>query len=322
MKRTRSLALSLAAIAAALLISHNAFGAGDFGSLSLRHPIVLVHGWGGFGSLARGVDYFWGIADALEEEGAVVYTVDLDAFNVDVSSNATAPDRGDQLRRALLQILAVTRSEKVNLIAHSQGGLTARRVIANSYDDRGRPFYTRTASLSMISTPNRGTYFANIIIALATGTRLGGAAMDLLLNSVWGKLICRDRTADFLAPAHQMLREYMTEVFNPNTPDITPARDTVNRRGVRYFSWAGRCRVTPPNVALYPSWALIAAVDGDNDGIVGVESARWGEWQGIIPGRLGVDHWMEVNQLAGCTPGFDAPAFYVGIASMLANQGL
>ena len=45
-----------------------------------RYPIVLVHGLFGFDS-ALGVDYFYGIPDALRRDGAKVYVAQVSAAN-------------------------------------------------------------------------------------------------------------------------------------------------------------------------------------------------------------------------------------------------
>ncbi|EPQ29927.1 uncharacterized protein PFL1_02599 [Pseudozyma flocculosa PF-1] len=101
-------------------------------------------------------------------------------------------------------------------------------------------------------------------------------------------------------PAYAMLStKYMAEVFNPNTP---------NSPDVKYYSVAAR---TPSLAIWHPLWLpkliLDAAAesrtvggesDGSadalgsqnqgNDGLVSVESAKWGEFLGIMEG---CDHW-------------------------------
>ena len=101
-------------------------------------------------------------------------------------------------------------------------------------------------------------------------------------------------------PAYAMLStRYMSEVFNPTVPD---------RPDVKYFSVAARVRKLPIWHPLWlPQVVLDAAaesrtaggeVDGSadalggdlqgNDGLVSVESAKWGDFKGIVEG---CDHW-------------------------------
>ena len=86
----------------------------------------------------------------------------------------------------------------------------------------------------------------------------------------------------FDSPAYANLTTtYLTEMFNPRTPDDPR---------VRYFSVAGR---TGPLNIWHPLWLpklVLNGTDGEegNDGLVSVHSARWGEFLGTIEGA---DHW-------------------------------
>ena len=89
----------------------------------------------------------------------------------------------------------------------------------------------------------------------------------------------------FDSPAYANLTtSYLTETFNPRTPDDPR---------VRYFSIAGR--MSAPNI-WHPLWFPKLVLDsaagadgaGNNDGLVSVDSARWGEFLGTLEGA---DHW-------------------------------
>ena len=88
----------------------------------------------------------------------------------------------------------------------------------------------------------------------------------------------------FDSPAYANLTtSYLTETFNPRTPDDPR---------VRYFSIAGRMGALNiwhplwfPKVVLDSADAADAA---GNDGLVSVDSARWGEFLGTLEGA---DHW-------------------------------
>ena len=100
------------------------------------------------------------------------------------------------------------------------------------------------------------------------------------------------------SPAYANLTtKYLTEVFNPMTPD---------NPNVQYFSIAGRCEGV--NI-LHPLWLPKLVLDGyelklreqsnppsrrnhdwqwGNDCLVSIESAKWGEFLGVLDG---CDHW-------------------------------
>jgi hypothetical protein len=59
-----------------------------------------------------------------------------------------------------------------------------------------------------------------------------------------------------------------------------------------------------------------------NDGLVAIDSARWGSFLGCIPG----DHLDEIGQLVHLFPdpvsGFDHKELYLNIAAALHHDGL
>jgi len=285
------------ALLALILFPALAFAGGSSNSLNLRYPIVLAHGYAGSDEFIFGIDYFYGIKDALEDQGARVFVVDMSAF-------ATSAQRAVQLKDFVLRVLAVTGKAKVNIIGHSQGGLSARYMITNL------GMSGRVASLTMISTPNRGTSLADVVAGKLPGALQWG--ITAIMNTLWGGIVAGDSNPDFMAATNDLTRSNMVNVFNPNTPDMP---------GVRYYSYAGKRYALTPNLLLAPTWLLIKYYDGDNDGIVPVSSARWGTWKGTVTGLFGVDHFAEINHLFGITPGFDAEGFYVNVAKMLESGG-
>ena len=77
-------------------------------------------------------------------------------------------------------------------------------------------------------------------------------------------------------------------------------------------------------MVLQPSWLVMVIMEGANDGLVGVESAKWGNFKGVIDGAWfspGVDHFNLVDHFFGVTSGFDPKKFYVDIACELKNMG-
>ena len=86
-------------------------------SCKTKYPIVLVHG-AGFRDFKRPI--YWGrIPDALIKRGADIFYGEQDAWGT-TESNAR------DLARRIDEILDETGADKVNIIAHSKGGLEAR----------------------------------------------------------------------------------------------------------------------------------------------------------------------------------------------------
>src|SRR5471030_2153351 len=90
--------------------------------LATRYPLVLVPGMLGFVRLVF-FPYWYGIVPALRRGGAQV-------FPVAVSPLHSSEVRGEQLLARIEQIRRDTGADKVNLIGHSQGALTARYAAA------------------------------------------------------------------------------------------------------------------------------------------------------------------------------------------------
>ena len=139
-----------------------------------RYPIVFIHGMGGFENLGP-LDYYYGIPALLRENGYGAHVTVTDPFN-------TSEVRTDQLRPQIDRILGCTCRPKLNLIAHSQGGIDARLLISrDGYGDR-------VASLTTISTPHRGTRVADALLGLTDGPVDGllDGFVSAFTGVVWG----------------------------------------------------------------------------------------------------------------------------------------
>ena len=71
------------------------------------------------------------------------------------------------------------------------------------------------------------------------------------------------------------------------------------------------------------TWRFVRRFDGENDGLVGVESMRWGESFRMLepPGKRGVSHGDMIDLNRQNIPGFDVREFYVSLARELKEQG-
>src|SRR6056297_2553394 len=100
------------------------FAGGSSDTCDTEYPIVLAHGMGASAEILGIVDYWWGIEDALEDEGADVYITSVNGMD---STENKAWDFWGQY----MQILSQTGASKANIIGHSHGTLYTRYAIAN-----------------------------------------------------------------------------------------------------------------------------------------------------------------------------------------------
>ena len=216
----------------------------------LRHAVVLAHGMLGFDEIAvagRRHGYFRKIADGLSGLEAKFHTPRVPAA-------APISVRAEQLR-ALVDELP---GERVNVIAHSMGGLDARYAISRL------GLSDRVASLVTIGTPHQGTPVADL------GAGLVPAAVSRALARVLDVRALHDLTTDAL------------ERFNRDVPDSP---------GVAYCSVIGRSPLARTNPLLWPSHAYLSARSGANDGLVPSASQGWGK----VIREIEADHWAQIG---------------------------
>ncbi|KPI37373.1 Lipase 2 [Cyphellophora attinorum] len=263
-----------------------------------KYPIVLAHGLLGFdelrlaGKWLPGVQYWRGIREALEGAGVQVVTTTVPTTG-SISERAGALDE---------QIRERAHGDAVNIVAHSMGGLDARYLIS-----RLQPSKFKVKSLTTIATPHRGSSAADMLF------RDIGVDNVNQLYKLLGRL--KVDTGAFA----QLTRGYIMDTFNPVVP---------NDPDVRYFSYGAAA--TPHILSVFRlSHDLMDIIEGPNDGLVSVASSRWGEYKGTLMGVTHLDliNWTNrLKRLAALAnlvkPEFNAIAFYLSIADMLAKEGL
>ena len=292
-------------------------GPDPIGSPTL-YPIVLVHG------LMGSADNFWSfnnVAETLRADGHTVFTPSLPPFDsVEVRSAALAT--------AVDSALSESGASKVNLIAHSMGGLDCRALISTlGYGDR-------VASLTTIATPHRGSAIADVVLKLLPGD--SDRALNALATALGGTF------SDVATDSH--VRDALTALAESHADAFNQA--TADDGSVYYQSWTGVASVFGiPNPAdatacegtltafmgraykmesvLVGSAAFVAHGTAlrPNDGLVMVESGKWGTFRGCLP----ASHLSEVGQIALTKPdprtGFGHLRFYRNVAFELATYG-
>ncbi len=235
----------------------------------MTFPIVLAHGVCRFDQLwsqALGINnthsvkldklhYFKNIRTALVQEG-------FSAFHSNVGWAANVDARAEDLRQSLSDIITRENCEKVNIIAHSMGGLDARHMMFN--DRKKGRIHRQIASLTTISTPHAGSAFADwgigklgffIRIAQKSGSDISGL-MDL--------------------------RTDRCQAFNRN-PEVVHFEKTCEE-SILFQTYAGKQTFWPVFHILKFPFRIIKRLEGENDGLVSVESAKWREdyFKGVI----------------------------------------
>ena len=258
-----------------------------------RYPLLLVHGIG-----FRDLRYFnyWGrIPRELKRNGAVIYYGNQEALGT-IAYNA------EDIRKRILQIREETGAEKVNIIAHSKGGLDARCAITTL----GMSPYV--ASLTTMNTPHRGCRFVDYACRLPEGFyRFVAGCFDRTFARFG------DKAPDFYTATHQFATEASVR-FNENTPDMP---------GVYYQSYTSKMRNPFSHLLLSIPYCLIRPLEGENDGLVSVESAKWGEFRGVFSNQRlrGISHGDIIDLTRQDYRSFDVLETYVRIVAELKEKG-
>jgi len=154
--------------------------------MATKYPILLVHGVAIKTTALRRA--FGEIDSVLAAEGHTVFVSRIDGFG-SVENNAA------QLAEEVREVLAQTGAEKVNLIAHSKGGLDAVNMLTDP------SMAEKVASLTTICTPYKGSPVASAILDLPDWML---KIIALYLNTAY-KLL-GDRNPDALAAGNELKR--------------------------------------------------------------------------------------------------------------------
>ena len=248
-----------------------------------KYPLLLVHG-----VFFRDFKYFnyWGrIPKELETNGAAIYYGNQ-------PSAASVADSAEVLKDRIEQILAETGAEKVNIIAHSKGGLDCRYAIAHL------GIGSRVASLTTINTPHRGCLFADYLL-----TKIPTATQDTVA-STYNKALSKlgEPEADFMAAVKDL-----TDTACRQRDLQMPTPDGIFCQSVGSIMTKASGGKFPLNF----SYHLVNHFSGENDGLVSEDSFSWGENYTRLrtPGKQGIS-------------GFDVREFYVELVHDLKNRGL
>ena len=256
-----------------------------------NYPILMVHG-----VFFRDIRFFnyWGrIPKELMRNGAVIYYGNQ-------QSAASVEVCGQELADRIKQIVSESGCGKVNVIAHSKGGLDMRCAISRF----GAADYV--ASLTTINTPHRGCLFADYRLDTAP------ESLRRFLAERYNKALRKlgDATPDFLGAVTD-LTAARCEERNRMLPDC----GQVYYQSVATSMKRARSGRFPLNM----SYHLVRYFDGENDGLVSIESALWGNVYRIVRanGKRGVSHGDMIDLNRENFHEFDVREFYVNLVADL-----
>jgi len=138
-----------------------------------------------------------------------------------------------------------------------------------------KPQGVNVLSLTTIATPHHGSAFADYLFQQIGPTNIPRLYKALEFFGF--------ETGAF----EQLTQKYMTESFNPRTPDSPD---------VRYFSYGAQ--LNPHFTSVFrKSGGIVKAAEGPNDGLVSVESSQWGKYQGTLDNVSHLDLINWTNRL-------------------------
>jgi len=262
--------------------------AGDYAKM--KYPIVLAHGFLGFRRLAGVVDYFFGIPGDLRSSGAQVFVTQVSAVN---SSEA----RGEQLLAQIERIAAETGAGKVNLVAHSQGGIDSRYVMNVRPD--------LIASLTTVASPHLGGGPADDLLKYVNGNAFREAVLVVFGNAFGAieDLLTGTTEPQDVIGALRTLSAAGAAAFNKKYPAGLPTTKcgtgAAMNGDIPLFSWAGSTIKTNAHDLSDALLGLTSASFTDeNDGLVPRCDSHFGT---VLRDNYVMNHLDEINQLFSLT---------------------
>jgi triacylglycerol lipase len=259
-----------------------------------RYPVFLCHGFGAIGSLVK--------PSPLHDPCMLMRSHGVKAFAPNVVPYATIETRAKNWVRLLNTVIEKYNLEKVNLVAHSMGGLDMRYALSKLDIEK------KVASLTTVATPHHGTYLADLMLKTPEIlTERISEIVDWFGNNVYPR-----EKSDSIGSVEQLTLEYVQEVFNQSTP--TPA-------SIPIFSYSAAVG-KGTNYSLNPIFkiqnVLIFDHEGSNDAFVSVKSAKWGEHLGTV----NISHLNQINVQVGKEAKQKYLDLWLGIVRKLGELGL
>lgn len=261
-----------------------------------KYPIVLIHG-----VFFRDNPLFnyWGrIPRTLKLHGATIYYGEH-------QSALTVKESARELAARIKLIVERYGCEKVNMIAHSKGGLDCLYAIS----EFGLAPYV--ASITTVNTPHRGCVFVDKLLTAVPETVKNkvATAYNTSLKALG------DECPDFLAAVGDL------------TFEACQKRNEALTFPEGIFTQSIGSVMEHPRKGRFPlnlSYRYVKNFDGENDGLVGESSFAWGEKYILLrsEGTRGISHGDVIDLNRENFQGFDVRDFYTKLVCDLRERGL
>ena len=259
--------------------------------MSSKYPVILVHGVAM--KNLRILRAFGRIEDVIREAGYEVFIPDIDGFGA-IETNA------EQLKAHILEICDSLGCEKVNIIAHSKGGLDSKYMITKlGMEDK-------VASLTTLCTPHRGSIVASKIWDLPRPIK---RFIAFWINLFY-RIFAGDKHPDALRACEQ-LRWVDEDTATHDFSDTVYCQSfsTTMRKGRDCFLLAVPMRV-------------IRRFDSrENDGLVCHESAKFGNYRGECIRDMSISHSQIIDFFAKKEQREKVYDFYKSLCRELSDMG-
>ena len=258
--------------------------------MKTKYPIILVHG------IAL-KDYkffkaFGHIENLLKENGFDVYTSTTDGFG-------TIENNAQQLKEQVEEIKKIHNVDKVNLIAHSKGGLDSIYMIEHL------GMGSSVASLTTLSTPHKGSPIATFLLKLPK--------FLIKLLSFWVNLvykIFKDENPDSYKTCIQLKESNDMEVKSLNVD-----------AEIYVQSYSSTMKKSRDDFIMgIPLLFFKYQKKGDSDGMVSKESSKFGEYKGDMMDDS-ISHAEMVDFTINKSKKEKVYSFYLNLANELFEKG-
>ena len=231
-----------------------------------KYPLLLVHGMG-FRD-RKHLNYWGRIPKKLTERGAEVFYGHQDSAG-SVEKNAA------KVAESLMKAIEKTGADKVNIIAHSKGGLEARYLAANGYGGR-------IASITTMNTPHNGSLTVDRLMKLPRGLIVFAAKC----TDLWMKLL-GDKSPDALS-CFDSFTTAAAERFSRDNP--VPGDIYCQSYGFKMKKASG-------DILMMIPYLIVRHYEGDNDGLLAERAVIWENYRGMYTSasNRGISHPDEVD---------------------------
>lgn len=262
-------------------------------AIRLNHPVLLCHGYGAIATLVK-PSPLYDVAMLLRSHSVHTYAPNIVPY-------AKIETRAENWERLIHELSERSDGQKINIVAHSMGGLDIRYALAKL------DIADEVASFTTISTPHHGTSLAELLLGTPDAIRDKlGDFLDWM-----GDRIYPHTKSDSVGSAAQLTRNYISDVFNPKITDVPD---------VPYYSYSSSVgKGTPDSIRIMSRYQNRHIYDNEglNDGMVSVKSAKWGEH--IATSHL--SHLEQINLRIKDERKPDFRQFWIDLAKMLQRKG-